>query len=244
MGRRRPRASPGAGTSAVRVEAYLPTNEQQKLVSLHVTLGAADGPTVPCMESPSDSAEHGHGDAASRDVTRHPAEDRAVGRCSRPSAGSRAGLPGGDGRGAVGGLCPASAVPLPALVRAPKPLSWWDFMWLQVDRAFAEFGGDAARASGGVLAVPRAGRVAAEVAEPILAEGAVGGVLSSVIRAARRAAPGVGVEDGAGLERAPKPPDLWDAMHAQVDRAFGDVLGGDYRNRLRCGSDAGPQDAA
>ena len=210
VGRRRPRASPGAGTSAVRVEAYLPANEQQKLVSLHVTLGVADAPTVPSMESPSDNAGHGHG----------------------------------DGRVAVGGLCPASAVPLPALLRAPKPLSWWDLMWLQVDRAFAEFGGDAARAAGGVLAVPRAGRVAAEVAEPIVASGAVGGVLLSAIRAARRAAPGVGVGDGAGLERAPKPPDLWDAMHAQVDRAFADVLGGDYRNRLRCGGDAGPQDAA
>jgi hypothetical protein len=34
---------------------------------------------------------------------------------------------------------------------------------------------------------------------------------------------------GGGLERAPKPPDLWDAMRAQVDRAFADFFGGDYR---------------
>ena len=34
---------------------------------------------------------------------------------------------------------------------------------------------------------------------------------------------------GEGLERAPKPPDLWDAMRAQVDRAFADFFGGDYQ---------------
>ncbi len=34
--------------------------------------------------------------------------------------------------------------------------------------------------------------------------------------------------DGAALERAPKPPSLWDTVQAQVDRAFADFIGGDY----------------
>ncbi len=52
------------------------------------------------------------------------------------------------------------------------------------------------------------------------------------------------VGHGAELERAPKPPDLQDVMRVQVDRAFADVLGGDHRNPLTCGGDAGAQDVA
>jgi hypothetical protein len=41
------------------------------------------------------------------------------------------------------------------------------------------------------------------------------------------------VGDGGELERAPRPPSLWDAMREQVDRAFADLAVG-----------AGPEDAA
>ncbi|SRR6266511_718667 len=34
--------------------------------------------------------------------------------------------------------------------------------------------------------------------------------------------------DGAELEPAPKPPNLWDVMQRQVDRVFADFIGGDY----------------
>ena len=40
------------------------------------------------------------------------------------------------------------------------------------------------------------------------------------------------------VERAPKPPDLWDAMQAQVDRALADFFEGDYQ-WPRDGGDAG-----
>ncbi len=36
------------------------------------------------------------------------------------------------------------------------------------------------------------------------------------------------VGDGAGLVRAPRPPDLWDVMQRQVDRAFAGFIGGEY----------------
>ena len=39
------------------------------------------------------------------------------------------------------------------------------------------------------------------------------------------------VGDGTELERAPKPPNLWDVMQAQVDRAFADFIGGEYPRR-------------
>jgi len=110
--------------------------------------------------------------------------------------------------------------------------------------SLSEISGSLHLTPGEVGAVLRAGRVAAEVAEPIVASGGVGGMLLSAIRAARRAAQGVSLEDSAVLERAPKPPGPWDAMHAQVDQAFVDFLGGDYRNPLTCGGDAGPEDAA
>jgi hypothetical protein len=42
--------------------------------------------------------------------------------------------------------------------------------------------------------------------------------------------------DGAELERAPKPPDLWDAIQAQVDLAFADFFDGDYPGRWGAGS--------
>jgi len=48
------------------------------------------------------------------------------------------------------------------------------------------------------------------------------------------------VGDGAELERAPRPPNLWDVMQAQVDRAFADFIGGDYP--AAWGEDAGPPD--
>ncbi len=49
------------------------------------------------------------------------------------------------------------------------------------------------------------------------------------------------VGDGTELERAPKPPNLWDVMQAQVDRAFADFIGGEYP--AAWGEDAGPPDA-
>jgi hypothetical protein len=36
------------------------------------------------------------------------------------------------------------------------------------------------------------------------------------------------------LERAPRPVDMWDVMEAQVDRAFADFFGGDYRWPREC----------
>jgi hypothetical protein len=51
-----------------------------------------------------------------------------------------------------------------------------------------------------------------------------------------------GVGGGAGLERAPKPPDLWDVMRARVDRVFAGFLGGEDPLVWRGG--AGPRDAA
>jgi hypothetical protein len=49
------------------------------------------------------------------------------------------------------------------------------------------------------------------------------------------------VEDGGGLERAPKPPDLEAVLRAQVDLAFVDV--DRDPSRLVWGGDAGPEDA-
>jgi hypothetical protein len=48
----------------------------------------------------------------------------------------------------------------------------------------------------------------------------------------------------AGLVRAPKPPDLWDVMQAQVDRAFADVLGGQYLARDDAEPGGGPRGSA
>jgi len=42
------------------------------------------------------------------------------------------------------------------------------------------------------------------------------------------------------LEPAPRPPDLWDLMQAQVDQAFRDFFGGDYPEPW--GEDAGSPD--
>jgi hypothetical protein len=50
------------------------------------------------------------------------------------------------------------------------------------------------------------------------------------------------VGGGAELERAPRPPGLWDVMRAQVDQAFVDFLGGEYPLVWR--GEVGPQDAA
>jgi hypothetical protein len=49
---------------------------------------------------------------------------------------------------------------------------------------------------------------------------------------------------GAGLVRAPKPPDLWDVMQVQVDRAFADVLGGQYLARDDAEPGGGPRGSA
>jgi hypothetical protein len=88
------------------------------------------------MESPTGGAEHGQGDVAPPPR----AEGRAAGRWPHPSAGSRAGLPGGGEHGTAG---VAAAPAVPPLERAPRPLSIWDVMQRQVDRAFADFiGGD------------------------------------------------------------------------------------------------------
>jgi hypothetical protein len=69
------------------------------------------------------------------------------------------------------------------------------------------------------------------VAEPVVACGPVGGMLVRAIRAAQ-----------GSLERAPKPPDLWDVMRARVDRVFAEFLGGEDPLVWRGG--AGPRDAA
>ena len=50
------------------------------------------------------------------------------------------------------------------------------------------------------------------------------------------------IGDGAELEPAPKPPNLWDVMQAQVDRAFADFIGGEYP--AAWGDEAGPADGA
>ena len=65
------------------------------------------------------------------------------------------------------------------------------------------------------------------------------------IRAAERAAPAISIGGNAGcagLERAPKPPDMEDVIRAQVDQAFVDILRDP--NPLVWGGDNGPQDAA
>ena len=102
-------------------------------------------------------------------------------------------------------------------------------------------GGNAVCAAGPALG----GVVAMEVAAPVWAARAVGEVLLSTIRAALSiwpSAPGTGsgrVGAGDELERAPKPPGLWDAVEAQVESAFADFFDGDYPRSGAMGVSAG-----
>jgi hypothetical protein len=182
------------------------------------------------MESPSGSAEHGHGDAASRDVARYPADGRVVGRCSTSSVGSCVGLPGGDGRGAVGGPRSASAVPLPVVgaagasgvVVAPEVAAVIVAGWA-AGAGLSELTGRWRMTPGEVRAVLRGVRVAPVVAEPVVASGPVGGMLVRAIRAAQGSRGGVVV----GAERLAGPASLLlragagPAVHAPPGRRLG-----------------------
>jgi hypothetical protein len=47
-------------------------------------------------------------------------------------------------------------------------------------------------------------------------------------------------DEYARLERAPRPPSIWDIMQRQVDRAFAEYLGGDYAMPLWWEAASGP----